>query len=234
MTASVIEATSFPDLAQRYGGNRRPEDRRRRRLGNHGGAAGGGVRRTGPAGRRMIGRGAGRTALPAALAAAACLWISTSAGQTPRPVEYHLSLPAPQHRWLAVDVRFDDVGRAPLHVRMSSFLSRSVRPPRVRQEPDRGCLHGRGGRRDGGRPARTGPLGGRGARWPGTCPLPAVRRPRRRYVPGGRRDPRPHERPGNADVGGGLERPGGPRDADPAGGRGMEGRPHSSSRPATR
>ena len=68
----------------------------------------------------MIARGAGRTALPAALVAATCLWISTSAGQTPPPVEYHLSLPAPQHRWLAVDIRFDDVGRAPLHVRMSS------------------------------------------------------------------------------------------------------------------
>ena len=36
------------------------------------------------------------------------------------PVDYRLSFPAPAHRWLAAEVRFDDIGEAPLHVRMSS------------------------------------------------------------------------------------------------------------------
>ena len=75
----------------------------------------------------MIARGAGRTVRPrpgrtslAAVAAALCLLVSAPAAQAPPPVEYRLSFPAPQHRWLAVDVRFPDVGEAPLHVRMSS------------------------------------------------------------------------------------------------------------------
>ena len=59
------------------------------------------------------------TAPAAALAAGLCLFVSAAA-QTPAPVEYGLSFPAPQHRWLRVDVRFPDVGDAPLHVRMSS------------------------------------------------------------------------------------------------------------------
>ena len=39
---------------------------------------------------------------------------------SPAPVDYRLSFPAPAHRWLAAEVRFDDIGEAPLHVRMSS------------------------------------------------------------------------------------------------------------------
>jgi predicted metalloprotease with PDZ domain len=56
------------------------------------------------------------------LACAVTLGFFTSApaGQSLPPVDYRLSLPAPQHRWLSVDVRFVDVGEAPLHVRMSS------------------------------------------------------------------------------------------------------------------
>ena len=45
---------------------------------------------------------------------------SIVAQQSPPPVHYRLSFPAPAHRWLAAEVRFDDVGEAPLHVRMSS------------------------------------------------------------------------------------------------------------------
>ena len=45
---------------------------------------------------------------------------SALAQQSPPPVDYRLSFPAPAHRWLAAEVRFDDVGEAPLHVRMSS------------------------------------------------------------------------------------------------------------------
>ena len=45
---------------------------------------------------------------------------SVLAQQSPPPVDYRLSFPAPAHRWLAAEVRFDDVGEAPLHVRMSS------------------------------------------------------------------------------------------------------------------
>ncbi len=40
--------------------------------------------------------------------------------QAAPPVEYHLSFPAPAQRWLAAEVRFPEVGAAPLHVRMSS------------------------------------------------------------------------------------------------------------------
>ncbi len=61
-----------------------------------------------------------RRALPATVAVALCLFVSAPAAQAPPPVEYRLSFPAPQHRWLAVDVRFDDIAEAPLHVRMSS------------------------------------------------------------------------------------------------------------------
>lgn len=45
---------------------------------------------------------------------------SVRAQQSPPPVDYRLSFPAPAHRWLAAEVRFDDVGPEPLHVRMSS------------------------------------------------------------------------------------------------------------------
>ena len=63
----------------------------------------------------------GRPGIPLpAIAAALCLLVSTLAAQTPRPVEYRLSFPAPQHRWLAVDVQLPDLEDAPLHVRMSS------------------------------------------------------------------------------------------------------------------
>ena len=45
---------------------------------------------------------------------------SALAQASPAPVDYRLSFPAPAHRWLAAEVRFDDVGASPLHVRMSS------------------------------------------------------------------------------------------------------------------
>ena len=41
-------------------------------------------------------------------------------GQTTATVEYRLSFPAPEHRWLAVDVTFRELPDAPLHVRMST------------------------------------------------------------------------------------------------------------------
>lgn len=59
-------------------------------------------------------------ALAAACAVTLGLFTSAPAGQSTPPVDYRLSVPAPQHRWLAVDVRFEAVGDAPLHVRMSS------------------------------------------------------------------------------------------------------------------
>ena len=41
-------------------------------------------------------------------------------GQTSATVEYRLSFPAPEHRWLAVDVTFRELPDAPLRVRMST------------------------------------------------------------------------------------------------------------------
>ncbi len=41
-------------------------------------------------------------------------------GQAPSEVTYLLSFPAPEHRWLAADVRFPNLPAGPLHVRMSS------------------------------------------------------------------------------------------------------------------
>ena len=38
----------------------------------------------------------------------------------PAPIEYRLSFPAPEHRWLQVDVVFPELGEAPLRARMSS------------------------------------------------------------------------------------------------------------------
>ena len=42
------------------------------------------------------------------------------AAQQPRELVYRLSFPAPQHRWLEVNVEFSDLTNEPLHVRMSS------------------------------------------------------------------------------------------------------------------
>lgn len=39
---------------------------------------------------------------------------------TIEPVEYHLSFPSPEHRWLQVDVTFSQLGDFPLRARMSS------------------------------------------------------------------------------------------------------------------
>lgn len=45
-----------------------------------------------------------------------------SAGQTlsPAEIEYRVSFPAPEHRWLQVDARFTDLGETPLRARMST------------------------------------------------------------------------------------------------------------------
>ena len=45
-----------------------------------------------------------------------------SAGQSPAPaeIEYRVSFPAPEHRWLQVDVRFTELGETPLRARMST------------------------------------------------------------------------------------------------------------------
>ena len=53
----------------------------------------------------------------------ACLvagWLAAVVAQAPPPVEYRLSFPVPEHRWLAVDVLFPEIGDAPLDIRMSS------------------------------------------------------------------------------------------------------------------
>ena len=42
------------------------------------------------------------------------------AAQQPTELVYQLSFPAPQHRWLEVNVEFSDLIDEPLHVRMSS------------------------------------------------------------------------------------------------------------------
>ena len=42
------------------------------------------------------------------------------AAQQPAELVYRLSFPAPQHRWLEVNVEFSDLTNEPLHVRMSS------------------------------------------------------------------------------------------------------------------
>ena len=113
-------------------------------------AAGGGTNAPGGRRRLGIGRPAGRLAAPlvaAGLLAAGLLAAglfatgpgggglvvrgllgvlgggppaSALAQASPAPVDYRLSFPAPAHRWLAAEVRFEDVGEAPLHVRMSS------------------------------------------------------------------------------------------------------------------
>ena len=52
----------------------------------------------------LLAFGVGRTSQPAAVA----------------PIEYRLSFPAPQHRWLQVDVSFSQLGETPLRARMSA------------------------------------------------------------------------------------------------------------------
>ncbi|HUE85480.1 MAG TPA: hypothetical protein VMO26_05330 [Vicinamibacterales bacterium] len=51
--------------------------------------------------------------------AVAALGQATSTGSGQGPVEYRLSFPEPEHRWMQVEVTFRDVAEAPLEVRMS-------------------------------------------------------------------------------------------------------------------
>jgi len=48
-----------------------------------------------------------------------CLCLAASVSAQPRPVEYHLAFPSPEHRWMRVQVTFPDLPSAPLEVRMS-------------------------------------------------------------------------------------------------------------------
>jgi predicted metalloprotease with PDZ domain len=44
---------------------------------------------------------------------------AATAAQAPAPVEYRLSFPEPEHRWMQVEATFREVPSGPLHVRMS-------------------------------------------------------------------------------------------------------------------
>src|SRR5262245_64953804 len=52
-----------------------------------------------------------------ALAIAVAAW--SAAMQAATPVQYRVSVPEPQHRWLQVDATFSDLGATPLELRMS-------------------------------------------------------------------------------------------------------------------
>ena len=45
--------------------------------------------------------------------------LTSAAAQSAPPVTYVVSVPEPEHHWLQVEIRFPDVGTAPLDVRMS-------------------------------------------------------------------------------------------------------------------
>src|SRR5688500_19174142 len=47
------------------------------------------------------------------------VFFSASASAQPAPIEYRLSFPAPQHRWMQVEIRFPNVPAGPLQVRMA-------------------------------------------------------------------------------------------------------------------
>ena len=49
----------------------------------------------------------------------AVLAVSLPAFAQTQPVEYTLSFPSPEHRWMQVEVRFPEVPAGPLQVRMS-------------------------------------------------------------------------------------------------------------------
>ncbi len=66
----------------------------------------------------MIARRSTASGLVAGLGAG--WWLVTLVAQVPPPIDYHLSFPEPEHRWLAVDVLFPEIGDAPLDIRMSS------------------------------------------------------------------------------------------------------------------
>jgi predicted metalloprotease with PDZ domain len=48
-----------------------------------------------------------------------CIFVSAAAWAQQAPVEYRLSFPAPEHRWMQVEVRFPDVPSGALQVRMA-------------------------------------------------------------------------------------------------------------------
>ena len=66
-----------------------------------------------------VSRGAGRVGLAAgALAAALAVTLAGQGG--PDEIEYRLSFPAPEHRWLQVDAVFPQLGTSPVRLLMSS------------------------------------------------------------------------------------------------------------------
>jgi hypothetical protein len=59
------------------------------------------------------------SSLRRAVAAAAALVLLAQPALAQAPVEYRLSFPEPEHRWMQVEITFADVPAGPLEVRMS-------------------------------------------------------------------------------------------------------------------
>ena len=165
-----------------------------------------------------------RLSAPLAVIALVLLAIAGPRAQPAEPIEYELSFPEPHQRWMQVAVTMRDADAQVLEFRMSRSVTRPLLAARVREER----------------------VGGHGPRTPAGVPIPlehpnphqwnvrpphgavtlryrAIRRPRRRHVPGRRLDARAHERPRDADVRAGPGRPSRARHA-PAATRAQRGR----------
>src|SRR5262245_66474117 len=49
----------------------------------------------------------------------AFLLLASSAARTAGPVNYRLTFPSPEHHWMQVEASFNELGSAPLELRMS-------------------------------------------------------------------------------------------------------------------
>ena len=168
--------------------------------------------------------------------ARACLLMMLAAApaRAQSPVNYRVSFPSPEHRWMQVDATFADVPAGPLAVRMSrTSPGRYALHEFVKNVFDVRIADGKG------KPltavaAEPASVGRAGPRRHGGDELPRVRRPHRRHLSQRRLDARPPEHAGIADVGARASRPAPPGCSScrrPAS-RGRWRR--SSSRPTTR
>ena len=145
------------------------------------------------------------------------------------PVVYKVTVPEPEHHWLQVEATFTDLGRAPLDLQMSRSSPGATRCTSSRRTSSRSRHSTAPAGRWRCAPGAVG-VGVSGHGGTVRVRLPAVRRWRRRDVPGGRHDARAPEHARHVHVG---RRSGGPADPGqfvPPAGFGWRGGERSCSR----
>ena len=152
------------------------------------------------------------------------VFVSASAWAQQAPIEYKLSFPAPEHRWMQVEVRFPE--RAGRHAAGAdgAHLAGPLRAPRVCEERLRRVDRERQGPAAHRDASRSASMGLRRPRRHGRRHLQDLRRSHRRHVSRHRRHARAHQHSGGADVRARLVRAAGARHVRAAARQEVEGR----------